>query len=106
MLGKPSNGVKLSLLDLIHFDLSQMQCLAQLSPAHGEVMDLVYYQDKSIEEVAQIVCVSPNTVKTRMFYAFAGSRHCRVLRIVSRRDGKGDGPVVKSLPARSMVLID
>jgi RNA polymerase sigma-70 factor, ECF subfamily len=32
-------------------------------------MDLVYYQDKSIEEVAQIVCVSPNTVKTRMFYA-------------------------------------
>jgi RNA polymerase sigma-70 factor, ECF subfamily len=32
-------------------------------------MDLVYYQDKSIEEVAQIVCISPNTVKTRMFYA-------------------------------------
>jgi len=32
-------------------------------------MDLAYYQDKSIKEVAQIVCVSPNTVKTRMFYA-------------------------------------
>jgi len=45
------------------------KCLAQLSPAHREVVDLAYYQDKSIEEVAQIVCVSPNTVKTRMFYA-------------------------------------
>jgi RNA polymerase sigma-70 factor, ECF subfamily len=45
------------------------KCLAQLSPAHREVMDLVYYQDKSIEEAAQIVCISPNSVKTRMFYA-------------------------------------
>jgi RNA polymerase sigma-70 factor, ECF subfamily len=45
------------------------KCLSQLSSAHREVMDLVYYQDKSIEEVGRIVCVSPNTVKTRMFYA-------------------------------------
>ena len=33
------------------------------------MIDLVYYHDKSIEEVAQIVSASPNTVKTRMFYA-------------------------------------
>ena len=40
-----------------------------LIPAHREVMNLVYYQDKSIEEVAKIVGVPTNTVKTRMFYA-------------------------------------
>jgi RNA polymerase sigma-70 factor (ECF subfamily) len=36
---------------------------------HREVMNLVYYQNKSIEEVAKIVGVPTNTVKTRMFYA-------------------------------------
>jgi RNA polymerase sigma-70 factor (ECF subfamily) len=41
----------------------------QLSAAHREVMDLAYYHDKSVDEVAQIVGISPNTVKTRMFYA-------------------------------------
>ena len=45
------------------------KCLGQLSQAHREVIDLVYYHDKSVDEVAQIVGVSANTVKTRMFYA-------------------------------------
>ena len=45
------------------------KCLLRLSPAHREVLDLVYYHEKSVEEVAEIVGVSPNTVKTRMFYA-------------------------------------
>jgi RNA polymerase sigma-70 factor (ECF subfamily) len=45
--------------------------LMQLSPAHREVMDLVYYHDKSVDEIAQIVGISPGTVKTRMFYARA-----------------------------------
>ena len=40
-----------------------------LIPAHREVTNLVDYQDKSIEEVAKIVAVPTNTVKTRMFYA-------------------------------------
>jgi RNA polymerase sigma-70 factor (ECF subfamily) len=44
-------------------------CLAQLSPLHREVIDLVYYHEKSIEEVAQIVDAPIGTVKTRMFYA-------------------------------------
>lgn len=44
-------------------------CLAQLSPLHREVIDLVYYHEKSIEEVAQIVEAPIGTVKTRMFYA-------------------------------------
>ena len=33
------------------------------------MIDLVYYHDKSVEEVAGIVGVPANTVKTRMFYA-------------------------------------
>jgi RNA polymerase sigma-70 factor (ECF subfamily) len=45
------------------------QCLMQLSPAHREIIDLVYYHEKSIEEVAAIVGAPPATVKTRMFYA-------------------------------------
>jgi RNA polymerase sigma-70 factor, ECF subfamily len=45
------------------------KCMMQLSAAHREVMDLVYYHDKSVDEIAQIVGVLPGTVKTRMFYA-------------------------------------
>lgn len=44
-------------------------CLSQLSPDHRAIIDLVYYHDKTIEEVSEIVGVSKNTVKTRMFYA-------------------------------------
>jgi RNA polymerase sigma-70 factor (ECF subfamily) len=43
--------------------------LARLSPEHGEVIDLVYYHDKSVKEVAEIVGIGEATVKTRMFYA-------------------------------------
>ena len=45
------------------------QALTQLSPEHREVIDLVYYHEKSVEEVSKIVGVPENTVKTRMFYA-------------------------------------
>jgi RNA polymerase sigma-70 factor (ECF subfamily) len=44
-------------------------CLAQLSPAHREIVDLVYYHGRSIVEVAEITGAPQNTVKTRMFYA-------------------------------------
>lgn len=44
-------------------------CLTRLSLAHREVLDLVYYHGRSIDEVAAIVRVPPSTVKTRMFYA-------------------------------------
>jgi RNA polymerase sigma-70 factor (ECF subfamily) len=45
------------------------RCLSQLSAVHREVVDLVYYHEHSVEEVALIVGVPPSTVKTRMFYA-------------------------------------
>jgi RNA polymerase sigma-70 factor (ECF subfamily) len=43
--------------------------LARLSPEHGEVMDLVYYHGKSVEEVAEIVGTAEATVRTRMCHA-------------------------------------
>ena len=45
------------------------RCLAQMSREHREVIDLVYYHEKSIEEVANIIRAPKNTVKTRMFCA-------------------------------------
>lgn len=44
-------------------------CLAALSLEHREIVDLVYYHEKSVAEVAEIVGIPENTVKTRLFYA-------------------------------------
>jgi len=45
------------------------KCLVGLSAEHREIIDLVYYHEKSVGEVAEIVGIPENTVKTRMFYA-------------------------------------
>jgi RNA polymerase sigma-70 factor (ECF subfamily) len=45
------------------------ECLKKLTAEHREIVDLVYYHDKTIEEVADIIQAPKNTVKTRMFYA-------------------------------------
>ncbi|MBN9041926.1 MAG: RNA polymerase subunit sigma [Rhizobiales bacterium 62-47] len=44
-------------------------CIAKLSPAHQEIVDLVYYHEKSVEEAGEIIGIPQSTVKTRMFYA-------------------------------------
>jgi RNA polymerase sigma-70 factor (ECF subfamily) len=43
--------------------------LAALTREHAEIIDLVYYQEKSIREIVEILGLPENTVKTRMFYA-------------------------------------
>ena len=48
---------------------SLRKAIALLSPAHREIIDLVYYHEKSVEEVGQIIGIPQATVKTRMFYA-------------------------------------
>jgi RNA polymerase sigma-70 factor (ECF subfamily) len=45
------------------------RCLSQLSAIQREVLDLVYYHEKSVDEVAHILGVPVGTVKTRMFCA-------------------------------------
>jgi hypothetical protein len=34
-----------------------------------EIIDLVYYHEKSVDDAAQVLGIPPATVKTRMFYA-------------------------------------
>jgi RNA polymerase sigma-70 factor (ECF subfamily) len=45
------------------------RCLGALSAEHSEIIDLVYYQEKSVIEISEILDIPVNTVKTRMFYA-------------------------------------
>ena len=45
------------------------ECLSGLPRGHREIIDLVYFHEKSIAEVAEIVGIPRNTVKTRMFSA-------------------------------------
>lgn len=45
------------------------RCIEQLSQEHRTIIDLVYYHEKSVIEVSEILGIPSNTVKTRMFYA-------------------------------------
>jgi RNA polymerase sigma-70 factor (ECF subfamily) len=45
------------------------RALEALSPEHREMIDLVYVEGKSIGEIAELLAIPANTVKTRMFYA-------------------------------------
>ncbi len=44
-------------------------CMAQLSADHRTILDLVYYQEQSVAEAAEVLGIPESTVKTRMFYA-------------------------------------
>jgi RNA polymerase sigma-70 factor (ECF subfamily) len=43
--------------------------LTKLSREHREIIDLVYYHEKSVDDAAQVLGIPSATVKTRMFYA-------------------------------------
>ena len=45
------------------------QCIGQLSEEHGTVVDLVYYHEMGVGEVAEVLGIPANTVKTRLFHA-------------------------------------
>jgi len=44
-------------------------CLARLPREHREIIDLVYYHEKTVAEAARIVGIPEGTVKTRMMRA-------------------------------------
>jgi RNA polymerase sigma-70 factor, ECF subfamily len=46
-----------------------VQMIEQLTFEHREVIHLAYYQELSVQEIADALGLPPNTVKTRMFYA-------------------------------------
>lgn len=45
------------------------RCIAKLSQDHRVILELIYYHEKSMEEVAEILEIPKNTVKTRTFHA-------------------------------------
>src|SRR6266487_1881432 len=63
------------------------KCLAGLSAEHREIIDLVYYHEKSVEEAAEIVGIPENTVKTRMFYA-----RKRLAELIMSQGAESSGP--------------
>jgi len=56
-------------LELSQTNSSLVKQLGQLSNKHREVLELVYFKELSVKEVAQTLDISEGTVKTRMFYA-------------------------------------
>jgi len=44
-------------------------CLSRLSEDHRQIVELVYYHEMSVQEVAEILQIPENTAKTRLFYA-------------------------------------
>jgi RNA polymerase sigma-70 factor (ECF subfamily) len=67
-IADPANDPEVALQEKDRGELVR-RALIRLSPEHREVIDLVYYHEKSVDEVAHILHVPPATVKTRMFYA-------------------------------------
>lgn len=64
----PSNSMEYELeLDDMKQQLTRL--MDQLTNEHREVLRLTYFEDKSVKEVAALLDISENTVKTRMFYA-------------------------------------
>ncbi len=52
-------------------DMSRLlaKLMEKLSFEHREILHLAYYQEFSVQEIADALDLPPNTVKTRMFYA-------------------------------------
>ena len=68
LIEDPTDNPESALDKKSHSTLLQ-KCLKVLSPNHRQIIDLVYYQSKSIQEAAEVIGIPINTVKTRMFYA-------------------------------------
>ena len=50
-------------------DQKIVEDIGKLSKKHKEVIELVYFRELSINEISEMLGISENTVKTRMFYA-------------------------------------
>lgn len=52
-----------------------LQALAELDPAHRDVLVLRYYQDLKVDEIARVLGVPSGTVKSRLFGAMEKLKH-------------------------------
>jgi RNA polymerase sigma-70 factor, ECF subfamily len=51
-------------------------CMERLSDSHREALEVVYFQEFSVDEAGQALGCPPGTVKTRLFHARLGLRKC------------------------------
>jgi len=56
-------------LELSQANSQLVEQMGHLSDKHREVLELVYFKELSVREVAATLDISEGTVKTRMFYA-------------------------------------
>lgn len=56
-------------ISLSERDTRLIQELGKLSDKHREVIELVYFRELPIKAISEMLNISENTVKTRMFYA-------------------------------------
>ena len=62
----PTPDMQASDKDMSHLLARLIECL---SLDHREILQLAYYQEFSVQEIAEVLDLPENTVKTRMFYA-------------------------------------
>ena len=65
----PGNRLGVIAADVAGKGIAAALLMAKLSAEHREILDLVYYQEQSVSEAAEILAIPEATVKTRMFYA-------------------------------------
>jgi len=53
----------------MHVDLCVQEALETLSPSHREVMHLVFYENLTVRETAELLGIPTGTVKSRMHHA-------------------------------------
>lgn len=58
-----------TMIDRMKLNEVLRSCIGKLDPARRKVVDLVYYQERSVIEASEILGIPCATVKTRMFYA-------------------------------------
>jgi RNA polymerase sigma-70 factor (ECF subfamily) len=64
----PADDAAVSIEKQQRSDILQ-SCLARLKPIHRDVINLIYYQGKKVEEVARSTGAPVATIKTRLHYA-------------------------------------
>ena len=64
--GAPTPDIQASDRDMSRLLISLID---RLSLDHREILQLAYYQEFSVQEIAEVLDLPENTVKTRMFYA-------------------------------------
>jgi RNA polymerase sigma-70 factor (ECF subfamily) len=68
LIEDPADSPSISLEKQQRSDILQ-NCLAKLTPIHRDVINLIYYQGRKVEEVARSTGAPVATIKTRLHYA-------------------------------------